>query len=323
MNQALPTGQYTTTVYTAIKEQRYFDAIDILQIELQNFPRSRAALSLLGFCYYHVGDFATATQFYESLVSICPENDEYKLYLAQSMYKAGLYAESTRAAIRVEAEQYQQRILLLQSMVKYDQDELAACKSLLDQCHSDDPDVMVNFANVAFKEGKYESARNQYSEVINTMGYQADLAYNIALCHYKERQFSPALRQIAEIIEKGVRNHPELSIGSNTDGIEVRSVGNSAVLKETCLIEAFNLKAAIEYEMRIVEPAKVSQDNSASKEALTDMPPRLESELDPVTLHNQVLILRFQLTFIYVILTLIIRIFRFLIVINSGHYICR
>ena len=25
-------------------------------------------------------------------------------------------------------------------------------------------------------------------------------------------------------------------------GIEVRSVGNSAVLKETCLIEAFNLK---------------------------------------------------------------------------------
>lgn len=29
---------------------------------------------------------------------------------------------------------------------------------------------------------------------------------------------------------------------------------------------------------------------SAASEALTDMPPRLEEELDPVTLHNQALI---------------------------------
>ena len=42
--------------------------------------------------------------------------------------------------------------------------------------------------------------------------------------------------------KKGVREHPELSVGSNTDGIDVRSVGNSAVLQDTCLVEAFNLK---------------------------------------------------------------------------------
>jgi hypothetical protein len=47
--------------------------------------------------------------------------------------------------------------------------------------------------------------------------------------------------------------------------LEVRSVGNSQVLKETALIEAFNLKAAIEFVMK--NPA-------AAKEALTDMPPR-------------------------------------------------
>ena len=34
-----------------------------------------------------------------------------------------------------------------------------------------------------------------------------------------------------EIIERGVREHPELSVGSNTDGIDVRSVGNSQVLQ--------------------------------------------------------------------------------------------
>lgn len=50
--------------------------------------------------------------------------------------------------------------------------------------------------------------------------------------------------------------------------------------RETALVEAFNLKAAIEFTMKNVE---------ASREALLDMPPRDESELDPVTLHNKAL----------------------------------
>ena len=65
-----------------------------------------------------------------------------------------------------------------------------------------------------------------------------------------------------------------------TEGIDVRSVGNSLTLHETALVEAFNLKAAIEYQLKNFEGAQ---------EALTDMPPRSEEELDCVTLHNQVL----------------------------------
>jgi len=57
-------------------------------------------------------------------------------------------------------------------------------------------------------------------------------------------------------------------------------VGNTGVLKETALVEAFNLKAAIEYMMK---------NNEAAKDALDDMPPRDESELDVVTLHSQAL----------------------------------
>jgi tetratricopeptide repeat protein 30 len=114
-----------------------------------------------------------------------------------------------------------------------------------------------------------------------TLGYQAHLAYNVALCYYKEGQYGPALKHVADIIERGVREHPELSVGSNTDGIDVRSVGNSIILQETCLVEAFNLKAAIEYCMGNLDHAK---------EALSDMPPRSEEELDAVTLHNQALI---------------------------------
>ena len=68
-----------------------------------------------------------------------------------------------------------------------------------------------------------------------------------------------------DIIERGIRDHPELSVGMQTEGIEVRSVGNTLTLHETALIEAFNLKAAIEYLLKNVDNAK---------EALTDMPPR-------------------------------------------------
>ena len=56
-------------------------------------------------------------------------------------------------------------------------------------------------------------------------------------------------------------------------------MGNTLTLHKTALIEAVNLKAAIEYLLK-------NQD--AAREALTDMPPRSENELDAVTLHNQV-----------------------------------
>jgi hypothetical protein len=52
---------------------------------------------------------------------------------------------------------------------------------------------------------------------------------------------------------------------SQLEGVEVRSVGNSQVLKETALVEAFNLKAAVEIVMK---------NNTAAAEALAHMPPR-------------------------------------------------
>jgi tetratricopeptide repeat protein 30 len=182
----LPLGQYTATVYGFIKEHEYNEAIDILLGELANFPRSRAALSLLAYCHYHISDFASAAHYYEQLLGICPEVEEYRIYYAQCLQKAGMFVEATRAAVRVDNEQYAQRILMLQAVIKYEQDELPSCKSLLDQCHQDDPDVVINYAAISYKEGEYEKARNQYSEAINTMGYQADLALNIALCYYRE-----------------------------------------------------------------------------------------------------------------------------------------
>ncbi len=40
------------------------------------------------------------------------------------------------------------------------------------------------------------------------LGYLPDLAYNIAVCHYRLQQYGPALKYIVEIQDRGVKEHP-------------------------------------------------------------------------------------------------------------------
>lgn len=206
--------------------------------------------------------------------------DEYKLAYAQSLYKAFKYPEATKATFQIENPECQSQVLKLQAAIKYGEEDLQGAKSLVEQCSGDDPDVEINLGCLLYKEGRFSEACQKFSSAMNVLGYQPDLSYNIALCYYSMKQYAPALKHIADIIEKGIREHPELSVGMTTEGIEVRSVGNTKVLHETALVEAFNLKAAIEYQLKNYE---------AAQEALTDMPPRSETELDAVTLHNQAL----------------------------------
>jgi tetratricopeptide repeat protein 30 len=274
-------GNFTATVYGMLRDHKYDEAIDILNSQLEsNFPKSRAATSLLAYCYYHVGDYGTAAAMYETLSKLCPSVDEYQLYHAQSLYKAGQYAEAQKACSLMESEQHQQRCHMLQAVSVYEQEQISETKAYLEKC-APDPDVTVMQGCVLFREESYEEAMVKFTDAMNTLGFKADLAYNIALTHYRLRQYGPSLKHIAEIIERGIRDHPELGIGSNTEGLEVRSVGNTQTLKETALVEAFNLKAAIEYMMK---------NYVGAREALTDMPPRSEEELDPVTLHNSALV---------------------------------
>ena len=282
-------GKATEQIYSMIRDGKYHDAIAVLQQKQFEFPMSRAALSLLAYCYYYVSDFQLAMQSYEQLLKMCPEVEEYKLYYAQALFKAGLYEPALKACQAVaDSSALGQRVIQLQAAIKYEQDDLMNTRALIDQCPPDDADTLVNQACVMYKEaqqqgaepGLYEKARLCFTEAMSKTGFVAELAYSIGLCHYQQKQYGPALKVIAEIIERGVREHPELSVGSQTEGIDVRSVGNSLVLKETALIEAFNLKAAIEFQMK---------NYDAAREALSDMPPRGEDELDPVSLHNSAL----------------------------------
>lgn len=201
-------------------------------------------------------------------------------------------------------------LIKLQAAIKYlSEDESIQIRLLIEQLPNGNVDKEANLGCLLYKEGKYEEAIEKFQNCVQMeslnwgqksgggggggtrmdsgqrkgdKGKQSpDLLYNLAVCHYKLKQYEQAIKFIGDIIEQGIQDHPELSIGMTTEGIDVRSVGNTEVLHESVLIEAFNLKSAIEYQFKNIE---------AAKEALTDMPPRSEEELDSITLHNMALV---------------------------------
>lgn len=52
-----------------------------------NYLQSRAALSLLAYCYFYMQDFVNAANCYEHLTMLFAEVEEYRLYYAQSLYQ--------------------------------------------------------------------------------------------------------------------------------------------------------------------------------------------------------------------------------------------
>lgn len=77
---------------------RYPSIYPVLSCVLQ----SRAALSLLGYCYYHIQDFSSSAECYEQLTQLHPEVEDYKVYYAQSLYKAGAYPEAAKASFALD-----------------------------------------------------------------------------------------------------------------------------------------------------------------------------------------------------------------------------
>lgn len=78
-----PEGQLTSMIYGLIRDQKYTEATRILTIQLQNFPRSRAALSLLGYCFYQQQDYRSSAQVRRSALGI--ERDAVCGHLAHSI----------------------------------------------------------------------------------------------------------------------------------------------------------------------------------------------------------------------------------------------
>ncbi len=215
---------------------------------------------------------------YEQLTREYPEYEQYRIYYAQSLYKACMYDEAMDVLVKMSGSstEHHAEIKKLQAAIKHGQGDVASARGMIEECPSDDLDTLINTVTTERKllrllgspakipfptkqgcllvsEERYAEAAAKFQEAANKSGFNAHLSYNLALCRYRLKQYAQALKHIADIIERGIRDHPELSVGMATEGIDVKSVGNTRVLHETALVEAFNLKAAIEYDLRNCE----------------------------------------------------------------------
>ncbi|PIO70894.1 tetratricopeptide repeat protein [Teladorsagia circumcincta] len=221
-------------------------------------------------------------------MSFAPIKDGEFTSTIYGMIKEGKYNEVIRIlqyevqrAPSIEEEHLLGEVVKLESAIKYREEDMNNARILVEQYPADDPDTEMNLACLDYKDGDYDKALERFNNASSVMGYQPELAYAIALCHYRKKEYQQALKFITDIVDRGIKDHPELNVGMVTEGMDLRSVGNTIKLHETSLVEALNLKFAVEYKLK---------NFTGAQEALTDMPPRSEEELDPVTLHNQALI---------------------------------
>lgn len=65
----------------------YWDKCVYILFTLTFLLQSRAALSLLAYCYFYMQDFVNAANCYEHLTIIFPDIEDYRLYYAQALYQ--------------------------------------------------------------------------------------------------------------------------------------------------------------------------------------------------------------------------------------------
>lgn len=242
-------GEVTATIYGLIRDQRYSETAELLKAIVETYGKSLPALSLLGYCYYQLQDFSNAADCYEALTIIDPDVENYRLYYAQTLYKTGCHDDAMKVLCQIDTSSQPQKISRLKAYIRFSQNDLTGAKQMIDEDFQDDSDNLANMGCLLFKEGQYEAALKKFLQAQRLGGDIPLLAYNIALCYYMMKQFNQALDFVSSIISKGMVEYSELSVWMNLEGIE-HSVGNTWTLSESALIEAFNLKAAIEFQLK-------------------------------------------------------------------------
>ena len=79
-------------------------------------------------------DFVNAADCYEQLTYLNPEVEDYRLYYAQSLYKACLYEESMKVSCQIDTPGYQTKVelLLMQTFSVYAYQFACTCTSILE-----------------------------------------------------------------------------------------------------------------------------------------------------------------------------------------------
>ncbi|KAH0571858.1 putative TPR repeat family protein [Spironucleus salmonicida] len=274
----VPEGQLTRTIYKHIENQEFDEAINVLKLQLQMFPNNSPACSILAYCYYHKGEFDLAIPLYEQLVKKYPDSERYQLSLANSRYKADMLVE----ALQLKIDSHDADVL--RAYCKHDIDDSNALQNLVEKLTkspTDDPRVFALKANLLLKQEKFQEAIDLY-DAANEICPDPRIFYAKAVAFYRQSDYPHCLKTLGDLVDLSAKKYPELvqAAQSFNGAGEVESqtvIQNLNHLLGSALIDAFNLKASIEWNLG---------DEYAANRALKSMPYRKEEDLDPVTLHN-------------------------------------
>ena len=183
------------------------------------------------------------------------------------MYKDEQYDEALRAANSIPPDCNHQKSIL-QFAIKYQMNDLSDSEKILNNALEDRQDTLVCRGCVLYKDNKFEDAKKVFTNA-KGLGESPDIEYNIGVCCYKMKMLSSAHNCIQNIIEDANKNHPDIVLKSRIyPGMPRQSLANSPALYESCLIEAYNLKAAIDYHLNNIE---LYQKINELQKRITDM----------------------------------------------------
>ncbi len=265
MTMILKHHNITSEVYSYIRDCSYKNAIQILQSKLEDgAERLRPILSLLAYCSYQDQDYLRASEIYEELLEMCPTCEQYQLYYIQSLVNAESFIDASRAATSStvsSSSPFFHRIKLLQAQAQMENGLLSEAATTLAQCNEEDIDTVLCLAGIHFRSKDYASALDKYNAA-QLIDDRPSIAYYRALCHYHLEEHEVALRAVTDIIETTVEDQSEC---------------------ESCLVEALNLNAIIQFAMKDVSAAKATMKELIELREDDDL-------LDAIIVHNDAIV---------------------------------
>eukprot|EP00826_Nyctotherus_ovalis_P012245 TRINITY_DN13219_c0_g3_i7.p1 TRINITY_DN13219_c0_g3~~TRINITY_DN13219_c0_g3_i7.p1 ORF type:complete len:565 (-),score=208.82 TRINITY_DN13219_c0_g3_i7:62-1756(-) len=271
----------SSDIYKDIENGEFKAAIEKLSKKVSSGENPRAVYSLLGYCHFQIGNYKDAINMYDYLSKVYPDYQEYKLYQALCLYKTGKLETAGRIADSIDDPSLGEKVEQLKAAVSFGRHNYSEAREHLKKVGKKDVSGVINEGCILFKEKKFGEALKKFREGKKMLvGYHSQLYYNIALCHYRMEEYEEALKYIKIIVQKSREAVSKQSVGEE----EKCNEKLAHEVKHSGMIEALNLRAAIEYERGNAEKAKkILKDLSStlSKSGL---------QKDPTTYHNEAIV---------------------------------
>ncbi|GAB5367451.1 hypothetical protein AAMO2058_001231200, partial [Amorphochlora amoebiformis] len=266
----------TTLIYSLIKNRQFVEAIEIIRA-LSGKINPIAALSLVGYCCYHLKDFFGAANAYESLCSVSSEPDlhRYRKYQAQCLIQLG-YIKGAYELCQLIPLQYQSSLgSLYVAMLRSGKWPRGV---LVPKHLENEPEYIYLKAIERFESGDFKAART-ISSIVESKRLALDIRYLEAVSNYAMKNYTRGLECMD--CSRTARRESLLSEISTVSAASVPEDDDDSGTESKFLrLKMLNLKGAIYYQTGEV---------SGFKEAVESLR-KFDDNKSPVLHHNLALL---------------------------------